>query len=409
MPKLTENFVKDATAKKNERLEYTDEGCIGLRLRVTEKGKVWGFLARGKGQHKTVRLTLGRYPAMTLTKARAAASAERAKLEGGQDIRAEAIAAKRECMTFGELADRYLAHAERTKASWKNDKGYLQRPLAEWRDKPATGLKRKDFADLLEDIATNGAKGNGPAPVSANRTQSVLRTMIGLAVERGWLEENRLAGAKKIGGKEEAKDRLLSDAELKTLWAAMNDPLSPTTRAVELALHTILLTCARPGEVAGMRVEELSLDGPFPVWTIPKERVKNRRAHMVPLSPLAVETIKEALADRRRGVDGESPYVFASKFASTASIARHSLSQATRRMCQDKFNKEHGLKPFTPHDLRRTGATLCRAAGVPRDSVKALLNHKDQSVTGVYDQYDMLKEKCDAVEKLAEWLTRIVA
>ena len=403
MTKLTKEFVENATASKKQRLEFTDEGCKGLRLRVTSAGKVWGFLARGKGQATTVRLTLGRYPAMSLAQARARASAESAKLEGGQDIRAEAIAAKREGMTFGDLVERYLTHAERTKASWKNDRGYLQRPLNKWRDRVASSLTRGDFADLLSDIAVT-------APVSANRTQSVLRTMIGHAVDRDLIKENVLAGAKKFSGKKEkAKDRVLSDAELKVLWWALDDPLSPTSRSIELALRTILLTCARPGEVAGMKADELELDGPAPQWLLPGNRVKNGRTHIIPLSPLAVETIKEALADKRRGIDGESPYVFASKWDSTDAIARHSLSQATRRMCDDTFNKVRGLKPFTPHDLRRSGATLCRAAGVSRDTVRALLNHVEGSITGVYDRHDMLAEKRDAVDKLAERLKRIVA
>ncbi len=397
--RLTEPLVRDAKAESSKRLELTDSACPGLCLRVSGKIKTWAFLARPKGG-KPVRLTLGRYPDVSLAKARAAAGAHRAKLFDGKDIVAEAKEARRQGVTFGDLADRYLAHVERTKASWKNDKGYLQRPLKAWRDKPAASLTRGDFADLLSEIAE-------AAPVSANRTQSVLRTMFGFAVDHDLIKENVLAGAKKFGGREVAKDRLLSDAEIKTLWWALEDPLSDTSRPIELALRTILLTCARPGEVAGMRVDELELEAPSPQWTLPGSRVKNGRAHIIPLSPLAVETIKEALNDKRRGIDGESPYVFASKWASTDAIARHSLSQATRRICADPFNIGKGLKPFTPHDLRRTGATLCRAAGVSRDTVRALLNHIEGSITGVYDRHDMLAEKREAVGLLAERLERI--
>jgi integrase len=64
--------------------------------------------------------------------------------------------------------------------------------------------------------------------------------------------------------------------------------------------------------------------------------------------------------------------VFAGRFEGVKTLARHSLSHAVRRIVKDKK-----LAKFTPHDLRRTGATLAQSLRVPRDNVKALLNHRD--------------------------------
>jgi hypothetical protein len=84
--------------------------------------------------------------------------------------------------------------------------------------------------------------------------------------------------------------------------------------------------------------------------------------------------------------------VFASKFEGVTMLARHSLSQAVRRIVAD-----NELAAFTPHDLRRMGATLAQAARLPVDFVKALLNHNDKGVTAIYARWHMFEEKREAV------------
>ena len=145
-------------------------------------------------------------------------------------------------------------------------------------------------------------------------------------------------------------------------------------------LNVILLTAQRPGEVAGMMLSELhDLDGPAPHWIIPRARTKNKKdEHTVPLSPAAVRLIGEALDASQDETPGANDKpVFGSKFEAVTTLARHSLSQAVRRIVAD-----NGLAAFTPHDLRRTGATIAQAARLPVDFVKALLNHNDKGVTG---------------------------
>ena len=98
----------------------------------------------------------------------------------------------------------------------------------------------------------------------------------------------------------------------------------------------------------------------------------------------------KASQDEKPGANDRA--VFASKFEGVTTLARHSLSQAVRRVVAD--NK---LKAFTPHDLRRTAATIVQAARLPVDFVKALLNHNDKGVTGVYARHHMLDEKREAI------------
>ena len=177
-------------------------------------------------------------------------------------------------------------------------------------------------------------------------------------------------------------------------FAALADADVEATETVRMALKGILLTAQRPGEVAGMMLSELhDLSGSTPHWIIPRLRTKNKKTeHTVPLSSAAVRLVLEALEISKECATGknDSP-VFASRFEGVTTLARHSLSQAVRRIMGDKK-----LAKFTPHDLRRTAATLAQSLRVPRDYVKALLNHKDGDVTSIYARWHMFDEKREA-------------
>ncbi len=143
-----------------------------------------------------------------------------------------------------------------------------------------------------------------------------------------------------------------------------------------------------------MRSELFDLEGPSPHWIIPRLRTKNKKTeHTVPLSPAAAALILRAIEISKKyaGTKNDMP-VFASRFEDVTAIARHSLSQAVRRIVADKE-----FARFTPHDLRRTAATLAQSLRIQRDYVKALLNHKDGDVTGIYARWHMFEEKREAV------------
>jgi integrase len=218
--------------------------------------------------------------------------------------------------------------------------------------------------------------------------------MWGWAADRDHIPMNFLAGIKKVGGKENEKDRVLTADEIRAFLAALIDSEVETTEIVVLALKGILLTAQRPGEVAGMMLSELhDLDGQAPHWIIPRLRTKNKKTeHTVPLSPAAVDLIREALEISKEYAKGKNDApVFASRFEKVTTLARHSLSQAVRRIVADK-----SFAKFTPHDLRRTAATLAQSLRIPRDFVKALLNHKDGDVTAIYARWHMFEEKREA-------------
>lgn len=395
---FTDTMIRAAKAAKGSRLEYTDAKCPGLVLRVTDKGgKTFSHKYWSRTHGKPVRITLGRYPAMTLADARAKVHAGIAAIADGRDPHAEAaaaLAASQGAITFDEMARRYIEqYAKLRKASWRTDEHHLKRARAKWKSRPAASITDDEIATLLDEIAKT-------APVSANRTQAVIHKMYAWAKEPGrkFVLSNPLADMPRRA-KERPRDRVLTDDELRTLWQGLDAPEMPGARSVALALRLILLTMARPGEVAGaLRSEIQRLDGEQAEWHLPGERTKNRRPHIIPLSGAAVGVIREAMPDNQL-------VVFRSKYEARASLARNSISQALIEI------REHlGLQePFTPHDLRRTAATLARRAGAPRGDVKALLNHVEGDITGVYDKYEMLAEKRAVVTLLEGEIMKVVA
>lgn len=397
-----------AAVKTKQLIELSDGGGLVLRCPPSGVAK-WTYAYRSRSTGGMRRVTLGTFgkepPALSLSEARAVRDREEALNAQGSDPhanrdRSRAAQAQAD-MAFGPLCELYVEHVKaRGKLSWKTDEGYLKRPKAKFGKRAASSISKRELMDLLEEIARASKS-------SANRTQSTLRTLWGWAAERDYVPMNFLAGVKKVGGKEAEKERVLTLDELKTFFAALDE--ANTADTVRRALKLILLTAQRPGEVAGMMLSELrDLDGAKPHWIIPAVRTKNKLAeHTVPLSPAAVRLIGEALKASQDEADGANDRaVFASKFEGVTTLARHSLSQAVRRILDDDDNE---LIAFTPHDLRRTGATIAQAARLPVDFVKALLNHNDKGVTGVYARWHMFEEKREAVLAIEGAVTAVLS
>ncbi len=202
---LTDALLRSA-APGSKANEIWDAKVSGLCLRVLPGGvKTWTFRYRAKDWISFKRLSLGRYPEVSLALARERAQEKRVEVAGGADpqtARKAKRAAERSALTFNALADDYLdRYAKAHKRSWANDALYLRahvRPA--WAEKPANRITRADAAELLDGIAKS-------APTSANRTQSILSRIFNWAIESGLLEANPLARMPKRA-REHAKDRV---------------------------------------------------------------------------------------------------------------------------------------------------------------------------------------------------------
>jgi integrase len=343
-------------------------------------------------------IKLGEYGAITPDEARTLAKQRAGEVAAGKDPAAyKRGAAER---TFAALAGRYLIqHARRFKRSADADERILRKHvLPHWRRRDYTTLERADLIKLVEAIVADGK------PVLANRVQATVSSLFSFALDADLVKAHPFLRLRKRG-QERAKTRVLSDHEIRLFWKhAVNT--SGVGRATGLALRLLLVLGARAGEVAGMVQNELEFEGTKPVgWTLPVLRAKNGCALFLPLSPLAVELIAEALSLAKKG-DGVFPN------GNGIPIAGHALAVAMRRVSAALPDGEPGVDTWradlpTCHDLRRTAATRMGAAGVPTEDVAAILNHVSGGVTiKHYNLYDRTTEKARA---LARWSTILSA
>lgn len=388
---LTDMMLQRYTPKGGREILW-DSG--GLGLRIGEKKWTWVFRYSFDG--KRALLTIGLYPAMTLKEARAEAAKATLDIERGIDpgaVKKEARAAHKAEPTFKEFLDEFWNKELSTQKSGADRRRLLLKDVVPiWGRLKVKNIKRRHIVVLLDEIEQRSA-------VTRNRVHGVLGRLFNFAAERGIIEDSPCTRIKKPS--EESRSRVLSDEEIKLVWAA----LDPKNKAVDiyaitkLALRMILLTGQRPGEVAGMKWDEITEH----TWTIPPERLKtgkkNPEPHKLPLCPMALEVI-----ERARLYSSDCPFVFRSSYKEKSPVSRAALSRAVVRHW-----KIMGLKePFTPHDLRRTLRTRLAELGIDDIVAEKVIGHRLQGMLEVYNRHPYDKEKRHALELWERKLRQIV-
>ncbi len=213
------------------------------------------------------------------------------RAQQAETIAAEAVAraaGARSTYTVDVLIDQWTdQHLAGRSASYRLAvPRHLRKALDDWRPSPASALTRADAVRALDAVK----KDNGP--VAANRLRAEARACWTWAVQRGALSDNPWSATPRPLARETPRERVLTDAELGTLYAAAGDLTEP----FELCCRTLILTGQRRGEVAGMRWDELDVSAGE--WRLPGSRTKNHQAHTVPLPSAAVDLLQRREAAR---------------------------------------------------------------------------------------------------------------
>src|SRR5829696_6399568 len=274
MPRLnlTSKLVDNAPLPRDRKsVEYFDQRMPGLALRVSARGtKSWNAIYRHHGRAR--RLTIGRYPVITLDDARARARDALCSVSRGIDpsgVRADKL-------TFAELASIFVeGHVRKLRRARQVERLIQREVVVAWKNRPANSVTRRDVALLVADVANR-------VPVLANRVLATARRLFGWAVAQGLLENNPCDQVERPTS-ERARERVLTTGELRALWQAF-DSLDPFWAAL---FRLCLLTGQRVGEVLSMRWSDI--DGDW--WTVPY--AKNGMSHRVPLSPQALQIVSE--------------------------------------------------------------------------------------------------------------------
>jgi integrase len=403
--KLTQRRIEglECPRDKKDILVFDDEQA-GLGVRVTSGGGKW-YLAQYRRAGEKRRVPLGSCSAISLAVAREAARALMGDVAKGrapaaerkETAKKEKEQAERESLTFGVLIDqwgeRHLAGrrpgyaAEATRA--------LRFAFAKQLKEPAGALEAKVVRRTINTIADADKK------ATARLTMAYGRACYAWAAGRDLVPANPFGGIKTEAVP--ARDRVLSDAELRAVCQATERP-----GAYNSIVSLLILTGQRRDEVAAMVWGELSPD--LSTWTIPSSRTKNGLPHTVPLSEQA-QAILRAVPRRSREPDDNGPdLVFSARGGPFAG-----WSKAKARLDEDvvgrllKQTEEQRLDPgalraperWTLHDLRRTLATGLQKLGVRLEVTEAVLNHVSGSragIAGVYQRHSWADEKRAALD-----------
>lgn len=397
--RFTDRSIKALKPEEKRRDIREGKSRPGFAVRVFPSGKksfIYIYALNGVKRRLTLG-TFGDHPAMGLSEAHTEYEAARRKVEKGIDPAAEKLEAElaeKRADTIEQLTAEYIEKwAKPRKRTWQEDQRILDKDIIPvWGKRKAKEISRRDVILLLDSIVDRGS------PIAANRIHALLHKMFRFAVGRDIIPFNPCADLSKPA-KERRKDRVLSDAEIRTHWQGImaSKEMSDLTR---YALLLQLTTAQRQGEIASMRWDEISGGN----WTIPAERAKNGLTHRVPLSPQA-----SALLDTVKEISGNSEWVFPSPKA--GHIAPSAVGRALHRHLSnlDKPISKGSTEWFTPHDLRRTAASKMTEAGINRLTVAKILNHAETGVTAVYDRHSYDKEKRQALEAWGRRLDAILS
>ncbi len=385
--KLTKRTI-DAATPRDKPFVLWDGAIAGFGIKITpaaSRSFIFQYRWPAGRAGRLRRLTIGSYGSITVDTARDKAKALAGKLAHGVDPYAESAATahheamerERKADTLSALAERFVAlYARERLRSWGEYERILRVYVAPTLGKrPVSEIGRKDITKLLDSIAgTNG-------PAMADHVLAIVRKLFNWHAARDESFRSPIvAGMARGGGV--SRDRVLTDAEIRAVWAATadNDPMSRLARF-------LLLTGQRREEAARATLSEID----NATWTVPAARYKTRRPNVVPLSD-AARAIVEAMPHA-------GPFVF----SLDGSRPWSSFSAAKRRL-----DERSGTSGWRVHDLRRTARTLMVRAGVRPDIAERVLGHVIGGVAGVYDRHDYLADKRHALETLAREIDHIV-
>ncbi|APR06267.1 tyrosine-type recombinase/integrase [Thauera chlorobenzoica] len=402
---------------RSERYQEADEG--GLFIEVMPGGaKVWRLRYRLAGKQEKV--TLGDYPAYSLSEARtwrddckalsgrglspmalkrgdaipddlAVTVKERAQkfiadwcMQVCKKVEAKEAEA-RAASTVKAFAERWFSEvAEPSNSNPRNIRRILDKDVI-----PGVGDKQIADVTVTDVLAiTDAIKARG-ADQSALQTRNVMKRLFAYAIARELTRFNPAAAVEaQFIATAKSRDVALTSDEVGKLLRAIYQ--SSMKRANKLGLHLLILCMVRKSELIEARWDEVDFDEA--VWSIPGERMKKDRPHIVPLSRQAL-----AMFDELKGLSSGSEFIFPSRNTLKKPIAHSTLNVAVRTLDLD-------VRDFVLHDFRRTASTLLHEAGFNSDWIEKCLAHETKGIRGVYNRAEYIGHRREMLQWWADFV-----
>ena len=280
-----------------------------------------------------------------------------------------------------EWFKRHVEKKDRKLRSGLNIRRYLDKHiLPAWGGRDFATIKRTDVATLLDKVEDNSG------PVAADLTLSIIRSISNWYATR---DDNYVSpvvrGMRRSNPKERARDRILSDDEIRAVWKA-----AEANGTFGAFVRLALLTGQRKDKIASM--EWAHLDGA--VWHIPSTEREKGNAGDLKLPAAATEIIEQ------RSRFASNPYVL---------VGRGGGHFNGFSVSKEAFDAKVRIPHWTIHDLRRTSRSLMSRAGVRPHIAERVMGHAIAGVEGVYDRHEYRDEKGDALLVLANTIRDIVS
>lgn len=386
---LTETGVERVKVPPGKRLDLHDAIVQGLCLRISANNvKSWYFMYRMNGSRQR-RMMFGRYPEISLKQAREIAREHKYEIAQNKDpfllreqrLREQERAAQ-ETVTVEQLAKECLErHWKPNTKQWKPIEALLKKHIyPEIGKMAAKDVTRKDIYRILDRLSKS------KRPSKANLALASLRKLFNWGIERDILTSNPCHTIKNPV-KIVSRERYLEQDEIRPFWQACEKLGLPYGSLFQL----LLLTGQRRSEIANLRWHDIDFDNKL--IRLSADRVKNKKAHEVPLSDFALSILESI--PRHRG-----SYIF-----STTGGKKPVDGFGKTKAKLDEYFK---TSDWRIHDLRRSAATGMAMLGVHRDDIKRILNHSDGTVTAVYDRHSYMPEKRKALDLWAQHIQSLL-
>ncbi|EQA1246408.1 tyrosine-type recombinase/integrase [Escherichia coli] len=379
--------VKNAKPKDKD---YSLHDGFGLLLYVSRKGcKTWRFRYQHPDTKKRQTLTIGRYPDYSIAEAREERDKARKLLSRGVDPNESKRKAKSErimmrSQTFEKITNNwfelYLKGSRRentVKTVSRVIKVYIIPDFGGW-----------TIYDIRADNVLSVIRKYDETPAQQRKIVQVMRLVMDYAVNAGIVQFNPLSRIHKaLPSMEEKSFKALA---IERLPAFLNWLESESCHpSITYGLLFMMLTMTRPNEALGAKWSELDVDRKL--WTIPAERMKGKREHIIPLSLQAVEVIM-----RMRKIK-QSEYVF---------YGAHSVAKAiTRDAIVSRVNKSEFAKEMTVHGFRSMWSTLLNEEGFNPDVIEAALAHKSgNTVRDIYNRTSYIEQRVIMMQWIGDFV-----
>jgi integrase len=357
MPRFSDATIRSLPTPERGQKLYTDETLIGFGVRVSGRGAKTFVLTVGTERQ---RITLGRYPIISLADARKKAAGILRDRELG--------ITHKPSPPFVQVYEEYLATRDQTvRPNTRRAEVYMLRPFLVFSKQKIGEIQPAEIARILDAIK---------APITRRHAFSNIRNLFRFAFKREYVNRNPLDRLD-CPPENEPRDRVLTDTELRSVYQTAVVYGWPYGTIVRLCI----LLGQRRHQIAALKVQYIDFDAKTITW--PPDQMKTKKRHTIPFGLTTERILRETM----HNADGLY-------FPSRTGTPFAGWSNHTKR-----FEADCGFYDWVLHDLRRTLATGWQEMGIEIATTEKYLSHSaiTGGLVGIYQKATYLEPMRNAV------------